>query len=95
MTARLSYIDGTVPCSKLAERFDESFYKTIYQKRYKNFDRNEREWEEFREPKEDLNRYDDWINEPNISEEEKERRVKHKNITLYLQKERFETGKYG
>ena len=92
--ARLSYLDGTVRCSKLAERFDESFYQAVYNKRLKKFDRSERTREEFRDPQDDLKKYDAWINEPNISEEEKEKRIEHKKITLYLQKERFETGKY-
>lgn len=93
VNASLSYIDGSVRCSKFAERFDESFYKAVYQKRYEKFERNERLRDEFRNPQDDLKRYDDWINEPNISQEEKERRVKHKNIMMCLEKERFETGK--
>ena len=92
--ARLSYIDGSVRCSKLAERFDESFYKAVYQKRYERFERNERLRNEFRNPQEDLKKYDAWINEPNISQEEKEKRIEHKKITLFLERERFETGKY-
>ena len=92
--ARLSYIDGSVRCSKLAERFDESFYKAVYQKRYEKFERNERLREEFRDPQEDLKKYDAWINEPNISQEEKEKRMEYKKITLFLERERFETGKY-
>lgn len=91
--ARLSYIDGSVRCSKLAERFDKSFYKAVYQKRYERFERNERLYDEFRDPQEDLKRYDDWINKSNISQEEKERRVKQKNIMLCLEKERFEKSK--
>jgi len=91
--ARLSYIDGMVRCSKLAEKYDESFYQPVYNKRLKKFHDSERAREEFRDPKDDLKRYDDWIDEPNISEEEKERRVKHKNIMLCLEKERFETDK--
>ena len=70
--ARLSYLDGTVRCSKLAERFDESFYQFVYNKRLKTFDRSERTREEFRDPQDDLKKYDTWINEPNISEAEKE-----------------------
>lgn len=92
--ARLSYIDGSIRCSKLAERFDESFYQSVYNKRLKKFDHSERTREEFRDPQDDLKKYDAWINEPNISEEEKEKRIEHKKITLWLQKERFETGKY-
>ena len=92
--ARLSYIDGSVRCSKLAEKFDESFYKTVYQKRYEKFERNERLREEFRNPQDDLKRYDTWINEPNISQEEKKKRIEYKKITLFLERERFETGKY-
>lgn len=92
--ARLSYIDGSVRCSKLAERFDESFYRAVYQKRYEKFERNERLREEFRDPQEDLKKYDAWINEPNISQEEKKRRIEYKKITLFLERERFETGKY-
>ena len=92
--ARLSYIDGMVRCSKLAEKFDESFYKAVYKKRYEKFERNERLRDEFRNPQEDLKKYDAWINEPNISQEEKEKRIEHKKITLFLERERFETGKY-
>ena len=92
--ARLSYIDGSVRCSKSAERFDESFYKTVYQKRYEKFERNERLREEFRNPQDDLMRYDDWIDEPNITEEEKKKRMAYKKIALFLERERFETGKY-
>ena len=92
--ARLSYIDGSIRCCKLAEGFDESFYQAVYNKRLKKFDHSERTREEFRDPQDDLKKYDAWINEPNISEEEKEKRIEHKKITLWLQKERFETGKY-
>lgn len=92
--ARLSYIDGLVRCSKLAEKYDESFYQAVYNKRLKKFHDRERAREEFRDPQEDLKRYDAWINETNISEEEKKKRIEHKKITLYLQKERFDTGKY-
>lgn len=92
--ARLSYIDGMVRCSKLAEKYDESFYQAVYNKRLKKFHDSERAREEFRDPQEDLKRYDAWINEPNISEEEKKKRIEHKKITLYLQKERFDTGYY-
>ena len=92
--ARLSYIDGSVRCSKLAEKFDESFYKVVYQKRYEKFERNERLRDEFRNPQDDLKRYDEWINEPNISREEKEKRIEHKKITVFLERERFETGRY-
>lgn len=84
--ARLSYIDGSVRCSKLAEKFDESFYKTVYQKKYEKFECNERLRDEFRDPKGDLKRYDDWINEPNISQEEKERRIKHKILCCVWRK---------
>lgn len=41
-----------------------------------------------------MKKYDAWINEPNISQEEKEKRIEHKKITLFLERERFETGKY-
>jgi hypothetical protein len=75
--AKLSYIDGSVHCSKLAETFDESFYQAVYNKRLKKFDDGKRTWEEFRDPREELKRYDAWINEPNISEEEKEKRIEH------------------
>ncbi len=92
--ARLAYIDGSVRCSKLAERFNESFYKTVYNNRLKNFDHSERTREEFRDPQEDLKKYDAWINEPNISEAEKEKRIEYKKVTLFLERERFETGKY-
>ena len=92
--ARLSYIDGSVRCSKLAEKFDESFYKAVYKKRYEKFERNERLRDEFRNPQEDLKKYDTWINEPNISQEEKDKRIEHKKIMLFLERERFETGKY-
>jgi len=92
--ARLSYIDGSVRCSKLAERFDESFYKAVYQKRYEKFERNERSRDEFRNPQEDLKKYDAWINEPNITEEEKKKRIEYKQITLFLERERFETGEF-
>jgi hypothetical protein len=92
--ARLSYIDGMVRCSKLAEKYDESFYQAVYNKRLKKFHDGERAREEFRDPQEDLKRYDAWINEPNISQEEKERRIEYKKITMFLEKERFETGKY-
>lgn len=92
--ARLAYIDGSVRCSKLAERFNESFYKTVYNNRLKNFDHIERTREEFRDPQEDLKKYDAWINEPNISEAEKEKRIEYKKVTLFLERERFETGKY-
>jgi len=92
--ARLSYIDGSVCCSKLAEGFNELFYTAVYQKRYERFERNERLRDEFRNPQEDLKKYDAWINEPNISQEEKEKRIEHKKITLFLERERFETGKY-
>ena len=44
---RLAYFDGSVRCSKKAERFDELFYKAVYQKRYKRFERNERLRDEF------------------------------------------------
>ena len=57
--ARLSYIDGSVRCSKLAEKFDESFYKAVYKKRYEKFERNERLRDEFRDPQEDLKKYED------------------------------------
>ena len=91
---RLAYIDGSVRCSKLAERFDESFYKTVYQKRFIRFNENESSRDEFRDPKEILKDFDDWINEPNISPKEKELRTVHKQIALIIDKERFETGKY-
>ena len=92
--ARLSYIDGMVHCSKLAEKYDESFYQAVYNKRLKKFHDSERTREEFRDTQEDLKRYDAWINEPNISEEEEKKRIEHKKITLYLQKERFDASKY-
>ena len=94
VNARLSYIDGSVRCSELAKKFDESFYKAVYKKRYEKFERNERLRDEFRNPQEDLKKYDAWINEPNISQEEKEKSIEHKKITLFLERERFETGKY-
>ena len=54
--ARLSYIDGSVRCSKLAEKFDESFYNAVYQKKYEKFERNERLQDEFRDIDNDLKR---------------------------------------
>ena len=56
--ARLSYIDGMVRCSKLAEKYDESFYQAVYNKRLKKFHDSERAREEFRDPQEDLKRYE-------------------------------------
>lgn len=88
----LSYTNHRVKKSKTAERYDEKFYERMYQKIYTIFETLEKTCDWYQDPKEELQRIDDYINEPNISDEERNRRIAFKKVHVYMNRERIESG---
>lgn len=80
--------------SRKAEKKDKSLFEGIYKEKSHRYLRYEKSRRIFHNPKEDLQKIDDYIGEPNISEEERKRREEYKRNYIYLNQERIESGKY-
>lgn len=81
---RLAYLNQSVKPSKRAEKKDEDFYFRMYQKQYGVFSNYERNADWYRDPVEDMRKINEYINEPNISEQEHQRRLEFKANYEYL-----------
>lgn len=85
---------GYVRKSDNAEQMDEEFYKKCYNKRLAIFLRNERMNDLFIDPAEELRKVDEFANEKNISDDEREYRVKLRETYVLVNKKRIESGKF-
>ena len=80
--------------SRKAEKKDKSLFEEIYKEKSHRYLRYEKSRRIFHNPQEDLQKIDDYIGEPNISEKERKRREEYKENYIYLNQERIESGKY-
>ena len=87
----LSYANSYVRQSKKAEQKDESYYRHIYKKIYAVFESFSKSCDWYRDPKEDLKKIEAYINEPNITLEERKRRIEFKKIHERLHDNRNRT----
>lgn len=76
----LSYANSHVRKSKRAEQKDERFYKRIYKKIYAIFEKFSKSCDRYHDTEEDLKKIEEYINEPNITDEERKRRIEFKKI---------------
>lgn len=89
----LSYASKTVKKRKRAAVADEQFFLEMYKKNCDLFLKNENLSDFYKDPVEQLNRIEQYINAPDISEEEKERRLFFKETFLALNEDRIKRGK--
>lgn len=84
ITEWLSYANRYVKKSKGAEKKDEAFYRKQYDKQCAIFVQHDRMSDIYRDPAEELRKIDEFVNEPNISDQERKRREEFKETHLYL-----------
>lgn len=89
----LADADRYVKKSKCAEVKDDIVYRSIYNKKLKYFIHNERSMEIYRSPEEELKRIEEYVNEEGISNEERVRRNKYREIFLMKNEHRLNDGK--
>lgn len=70
--------------SKSAEQKDENFYRKVYDEQCAVWVHNDSMNDHYRDTAADLRKIDDYINEPNITEEERNRRIQFKKMHVYL-----------
>ena len=80
--------------SKYAERFDEKYFQKRYRESFERYRNNERNADWYRSPQEDLMQLEEFIAQPNLSDEERARRIKFKEDYLYLHHKRLEKGTF-
>lgn len=78
--------------SKNAEQENEKYFQKRYRECRERYRNNERNAEWYRSPQEDLKKVEEYVAEPNISNEERARREKFKQDFLYINQERIEKG---
>lgn len=79
-------LDKIIRVNKRAELRDEEFYKQCYESKFAAFKRNEQAADWYADDSRQLKEYDEYINEPNISERERESRRAIKEGYLYIRK---------
>lgn len=89
----LTYANEHVKKSKNAERRDEKFYRRTYDKIYTIFAKSAKMCSWYQDPIEELRKIDNYINEPNITDEERTRRIEFKKAHEYLNRKRIQSGK--
>ncbi|MCI8343277.1 MAG: hypothetical protein HFE25_02385 [Clostridia bacterium] len=81
---RLLYAIQGVRQSKNAAQKDEYFYQTIYNNRYDIFKKYEEDCDWYKDPIEERQKIEAYINEPHITEEERNRRIAYKKTHAAL-----------
>lgn len=89
---RLSYANQYIKKSKTAEHKDENFYQRMYKKQYAIFLYLEKNSPWYQDPIKELQKIDDYINEPKITDEERNRRIEFKKVHEYMNRERIQSG---
>ena len=89
---RLAFANNYLKTSKKAEKKNDKFYQRIYDKRCDFYVNNERRCEPYIDPKEELRKIDEFCNAPDISDEERSRRLEIRKAHLYINRERIESG---
>lgn len=89
----LSYANQNVKKSKRAERKDEEFYRKTYERACAIYVFNEKMNDWFRDPVEEMRKIDEYVNEPDISKEERCRRIAFRSVHVSINRERIEKNK--
>lgn len=87
----LSYANSHVRKSKKAEQKDETFYRRTYEKIYAIFEGFSKSCDWYRDTEEELKKIEDYVNEPNITLEERKRRIEFKKMYEILYDNRNRT----
>ncbi len=87
----LSYANSHVRKSKKAEQKDENFYRHTFEKVYAIFERFSKSCDWYHDTEEDLKKIEEYVNEPNITLEERKRRIEFKKMHEYLYDNRNKT----
>ena len=78
----LAYAQSYVRADERAVNFDEDYFNILYDKQLKNFIRQDKNNDLYIDPVKELNIIDEYVNEPNISDEEKKNQS-HKQGNIY------------
>lgn len=84
-TEWLSFTNQFVKRSKSAEREDESFFRRMYEKHYALYEHNQRMSYWYRDPEEDMRKIEAYVNEPGITEAERNYRKEFQKIHEQVQ----------
>lgn len=87
----LSYANSHVRKSKKAEQKDETFYRRTYEKIYAIFEGFSKSCDWYRDTEEELKKIEEYVNEPNITLEERKRRIEFKKMHEILYDNRNKT----
>ena len=88
----LAYAQSYVRADERAVNFDEDYFNILYDKQLKNFIRQDKNNDLYIDPVKELNIIDEYVNEPNISDEEKKIRVINRGIFIVSNRKRLESG---
>ncbi len=87
----LSYANSHVRKSKKAEQKDETFYRRTYEKIYAIFEGFSKSCDWYRDTEVELKKIEVYVNEPNITLEERKRRIEFKKMHEILYDNRNKT----
>lgn len=93
-TELLSYTYSQIKISKKTEKYDEGYYQKLYKKICKLYIAAERGEELYQDPQEELRKIEESIAEPNITEEERAKRIRYKRDFISLNADRIKRGTY-
>ena len=93
-TELLSYTYSQINISKKTERYDEGYYQKLYKKICGLHIAAERGEELYQDPQEELRKIEEFIAEPNLTEEECAKRIRFKRDFIYLNADRIQRGTY-
>ncbi len=88
----LSEVNRHLKVSKRAEKKDEKFYDSVYKKQCSVFLSNESNCSIYRDPKEELRKINEYVNESGIDEEERLKRLEFKKIHEKVNAKRIARG---
>ena len=90
----LCSIMSRVKESEIAETKDEERYLELYRKKLSAHLAAEKQNDLYKNPKEELQRYDIYISEPGITEEERRKRIQYKQTFIETNKDRIDNNLY-